>query len=172
MINPIRTYDYLCLARGRLLGWVRPLSAEQYAQAFPIGPGSLARTLTHIMICEWYYVRRIERLPVPPYDQWPIQDEHPPAFADLEARWTAQAATTREMIAATEDWGTTLEYPITEDDGRAVIVTASAGDIFTQLVLHEVHHRAQAMNMLRHLGIASQDLDFNTLMYNRSAATG
>jgi uncharacterized damage-inducible protein DinB len=53
-----------------------------------------------------------------------------------------------------------------------MIVTASAADQFTQLVLHEVHHRAQAMNMLCHLGVAvaTEDIDFNALMFARRAA--
>jgi uncharacterized damage-inducible protein DinB len=51
------------------------------------------------------------------------------------------------------------------------VTIAGAADIFTQLVLHEVHHRAQAMNMLRQLGIAAEDIDYNTLMYRRRAAS-
>jgi uncharacterized damage-inducible protein DinB len=31
--------------------------------------------------------------------------------------------------------------------------------------LHEVHHRAQALHMLRRLGIETGELDFNTLMF-------
>jgi len=34
-------------------------------------------------------------------------------------------------------------------------------------VLHEVHHRAQAINMLRHLGVTVGDVDFNDFMYQR-----
>jgi uncharacterized damage-inducible protein DinB len=52
-----------------------------------------------------------------------------------------------------------------------MIVTASPADQFTQLVLHEVHHRAQAVNILRHLGVESLgDLDFNALMFPRRDA--
>jgi uncharacterized damage-inducible protein DinB len=48
-----------------------------------------------------------------------------------------------------------------------VIVTASAADIFTQLALHEVHHRAQAMHILTRLGVGVGDIDYNLLMYQR-----
>ena len=58
-MEPLKIYDYLTLARQRIFDWTRPLSAEQYTQEFPIGLGSLARTLTHVMICEWAYVERI-----------------------------------------------------------------------------------------------------------------
>jgi uncharacterized damage-inducible protein DinB len=46
-----------------------------------------------------------------------------------------------------------------------MIVTTTRGDIVAQLVLNEVHHRAQAMSMLRQLGVAAEDLDYSVMMY-------
>ena len=46
-MEPLKTYDYLTRARQRVFEWVRPLGPEQYAREFPIGRGTLARTLTH-----------------------------------------------------------------------------------------------------------------------------
>lgn len=169
IVDPLRTYDYLTLARGRVFEKVRALDAEQYARQFPVGLGSLARTLTHIMICEWMYMQRIQELQVPPYERWPIQDEKPPAFTELEAAWTNVAAETRAALGRVRDWTSDLEYSHQRDDGTKIIITASRGDIFTQLVLHEVHHRAQAMNMLRQLGTPLEDVDYNALMYKRRA---
>jgi uncharacterized damage-inducible protein DinB len=166
-MDPLRTYEYLTLARRRVLDWARPLSPEQHAQQFPIGPGSILRTLTHMMISEWYYIERMEGRSVPPYDQWPVRDENPPPLAEIGALWAQQEARTRAAIAAVRDWAAPVEYRITDDDGRLVDIVASRADIVTQLVLHEVHHRAQVMNMLRHLGVAVDDIDFNTLMYRR-----
>lgn len=34
------------------------------------------------------------------------------------------------------------------------------GEAATQMLLHEVHHRAQAMAMLRQLGVEAQNLDY------------
>ncbi len=169
-MEPLKIYDYLTLARERVLERVRPLSAEQYAQEFPIGLQTLGRILTHIMISEWYYVQRIGGCDVPPDDQWPIQQENPPPFATLEATWIEQAGHTRAALSAVRDWSAELEYRVITDDDRPEIVTASAADIFTQLILHEVHHRAQVMNELRHLGVAIEDLDFNTLFKRRAAS--
>ena len=170
-MEPLKTYDYLTLTRQRVFEMVRPLSAEQHAREFPIGRDTIVRTLTHIMISEWYYVQRILGRDVPPDEQWPIQEESPPPFTALETAWIEQADHTRAALTAVRDWSVDLEYRVTEDDGRPVIVTASAADIFTQLVLHEVHHRAQAMNMLRHLDVTAEDLDFNTFMYVRREAS-
>ncbi len=169
-MEPLRIFDYLTLARQRVFEWVRPLSDEQYAREFPIGPGTLGRTLTHIMISEWYYEQRIRQRDVPPYEAWPIRSESPPPFAALEAAWRKQADDTRAALEAVRDWNAELEYRVTTDDGRRMIVTASAAGLFTQLILHEAHHRAQAMNVLRQLGIAVEDLDFTALMFERREA--
>ena len=170
IMEPLKIYDYLTVARERVLEGVRPLSAEQYARKFPIGHETLGRTLTHIMISEWYYVQRICERDVPPYQHWPIQQENPPPFAALQAKWIEQADHTRAALRAVRDWGADLEYQVTPDHGRPEIVTASAADLFSQLVMHEVHHRAQAMNILRHLGVTVADLDFNSFFKRREAS--
>ena len=170
MMQPLKIFDYLVLARQRVLEKVRGLSAEQYAQPTGIGHGSLDRTLTHILASEWYYVQRLLRRDVPPYEQWAIRWEEPPALADLEAAWAKQADETRAAIDSVRDWLEPIAYRVTTDDGRRVIVTASAFDIVTQLALHEVHHRAQVMNMLTRLGAGVGDIDYNLLMYQRREA--
>ena len=68
------------------------------------------------------------------------------------------------------DWDEPIVYRVTRDDGRRIIVTATAADIFTQLALHEVHHRAQVMNILTRLGVGVGDIDYNLLMYQRREA--
>ena len=168
-MEPIKIYEYLALARERVFGWVRPLSEEQYAQEFPIGLGSLSRILTHIMICEYAYALRIEGKEVPPYEQFPFQDETPPPFAALEAAWREQAGRTRAVLAAVGDWNVKREYRSSWGNPPPV-VTASLADLVTQLMLHEVHHRAQAMNILRQLGVKLEDIDYNALMVKRRPA--
>ncbi len=167
-MDPLRIYECLTIARSRVFEWIRPLSPQQYAREFPIGKGTLGRTLTHIMTSEWYYVQRMQGLHVPPDEQWPIQEDKPPPFLQLERAWIEQAKDTRAALGAARNWTAAIEYQVTNDEGRPTIVTASAGDIFAQLALHEVHHRAQALNMLRGLGVAAAgDIDFNALMYKR-----
>lgn len=165
-MNPATLYDYLCRARARVFGWVRPLSDQQYSRQFPIGPGSLAGTLTHTYISEWYYIRRLLALEVPPYADWPIRDENPPPFAELERAWAVQAKLTARVIASTTDWDGTVSYTVTDDDsGVLKRVTATKADIISQLVLHEIHHRAQAINILRQLGVKTEDIDYNLMTY-------
>ena len=168
-MDPVRTYDYLVRARARVLDWVRPLDADAWGREFPIGLGTLARTLTHTLSSEWYYMERMQEHPVPAYEQWPIRDEEPPPFAALEAAWEEQARRTRTALAGDRAWTTEIEYRVEPEDGP-VIVTTSPAEIFTQLAFHEVHHRAQALAILRQLGVAIEGLDFNTMTYRRRPA--
>lgn len=170
-MDPRKTYDYLTQARARVLGSVRPLSPEQYRRRFPFGLGTIASTLAHIMISEWYYVERLTGRTVPPYAQWPIKYEAPPDFAVVDATWSRQAAHVRAALAEERDWNRTVAYEsFPNSQGRRFTISATAGDFFMQLALHEVHHRAQIMAMLRQLGegvTPVEDVDYNDLMFTR-----
>jgi uncharacterized damage-inducible protein DinB len=174
-MNPVRIYDYLNIARGRVFDAVRPLTREDFLREFSLGLNSIAATLTHLMVSEWYYVERLEGRSVPPYQHWPIKYEQPPeVFDDLEHMWRVQADRIRASIAAERDWGrkiTWLGFPDDTRGNKRFHITCTAGDLLTQLVLHEVHHRAQVMVMLRKLGKPLEDLDFNALMFDRREAT-
>lgn len=168
-IDPMRVYGYLEKVRARVLHACRGLSDEQYTRSFAIGPGSLARTLTHVVISEWYYVERMQGHEVAPYAEWPVKDENPPSFAELERLWGEQAMLTRRAVETIRDWETALSYVVTNDEGQRIRVTASPADQFIQLFQHEVHHRAQVLNMLRQLGVPSLgDVDYNWEMFERS----
>lgn len=171
-MDPLRIYDYLTKARERVLDAVRPLTPQQYDHAFNFGLKTISSTLAHIMISEWYYIERLEGRRVPPYDQWPIKYESPPAFEIIENTWREQTKNIRASIAAERDWNRKVSFlSFPDEDGKRFQVTATAGDFFTQLALHEVHHRAQIMAMLREFGgsvAPLQDLDYNDLMYERS----
>ena len=166
-MDALRTYEYLELSRRRVLDAVRGLSEEQYRREFAIGLGSMARTLTHMLGAEWYYIQRMEGREVPPYETWAVRDEAPLGFDELEERWRRQGEETRGAFGRVRDWSAPIEYQVTDDEGREMIVTASAADLFTQLALHEVHHRAQVLNMLRQMGVVLGDIDFNAMMYPR-----
>ncbi|MDQ7859642.1 MAG: DinB family protein [Armatimonadota bacterium] len=168
-MDPVRLYAYLEKARDRLLDWIRPLDPAQYVREFPFGKRTLSATLAHIALSEWFYALRLTRKTPPPRSGWPLDEDRPPPFAELEAVWLAQARRTRAAIAGVEDWSRELEYTV-RWDGTPVVITVSPGDIFSQLLIHEAHHRAQAMAMLRQLGVAAEDLDYNVLMYRRRDA--
>lgn len=169
-MNPLLTYDYLLVTRHRVFDSVRPLADEQYRREFPFGLKTIATTITHIMLCEWLYIERIQGRTLPPYDQWPIQDETPPAFDVIESTWRAQEVRSRAAIATEQDWARTVRYVTFPDSkGQRFEITTTPGEIVTQLVLHEVHHRAQVMAMLRMTPGATpvEDVDFNDVVYKK-----
>jgi uncharacterized damage-inducible protein DinB len=175
-MDPLRIYDYLLMTRERIFDAVRPLPPEQYHRRFTIGLKSLSATLTHLMVSEWYYIERLEEKTVPPYEQWPVKYENPPErFEMIEQQWHAQGKRIRGVVAAERDWSRTITWLSFPDDTRGnkrFHITCTAGDLFTQLTLHEVHHRAQIMAMLRELGTAIvEDIDYNALMYDRREFT-
>lgn len=155
-------YDVLTQARQRLFGWVRPLSQEQYTKPFPFGLGTIRATLIEIARVELLYAMRLrgEPLPPPPLgDDFPISEKRQPAFADLEKVWTAQVPRTRAALANTTDWTTTVTRRFEQGD-KVVVTTVSKDEIGAQMLMHEVHHRAQVMAMLKQLGVEAQNLDY------------
>ena len=155
-----------------MLDRVRTLDESAYTRGFDIGPVSIAKVLTHLLISEWYYCQRIKGREVPPYAEWEVRDEQPLTLDEQLRRWDAQTERTREVLSAERDWDATIVYRVHDDDGRLIEVTTTADDIATQLILHEMHHRAQLLNMLRLLGVTFDDLDFNAVMYGRTKVEG
>ncbi len=165
-MNPVRAYDYLTQARARLFDWIRPLTQEQYTREFPFGLHTLQATMLEIAAGEWIYTRRLSRQPLPPEETRPFTKTRQPAFAGLEAAWADLAPQTRAILAEVRDWDEPVEYRVERPD-KIIVITATTGDIATQLCFHEIHHRAQAMAMLRQLGVPAQNLDYNAFMYGR-----
>lgn len=172
-MNPLKLYDYLIRSRERMFDAVRPLTPEQYSRDFDFALRTVGATITHMMISEWYYFERFRGRAVAPYSEWPIQYERPPAFGMIEQNWRAQQRDVRSEIDSERDWDRRIEYDSLADDaGRRWHIGATAEDVLTQLALHEVHHRAQLMVMLRQLAVKPlQDIDYNDMMYERREIT-
>lgn len=168
-MDPVKIYAYLMKTRERVLGAVRPMPREQYFRKFEFGLSTIASTLTHIMISEWYYVERFEGREVRPYAEWPIKYETPPEFAVIDRRWREQAEITRGAIERERDWQRVISYvSFPDEQGRRFNISATAGDMFTQLALHETHHRSQVMAMIRLMGLTPvEDVDYNAMMFER-----
>ncbi|MGH2375535.1 MAG: DinB family protein [bacterium] len=155
----VRVHDALTQARARLFDWIRPLSQEQYTQQFPFGMKTLRRTMVEIAVVEWLYTTRLRGETVPDQKQWPISEERQPTFRDLEAVWKEQTPKVQATLAGITDREKEIERRVT-DGGKTKVFIVTRGEAATQMVLHEVHHRAQAMAMLRQLGVEAQNLDY------------
>src|SRR5262245_6066737 len=118
-MDAVKVYDYLEKARQRVFDAVRPLPHEQYHRQFRIGLKTIASTLTHIMLSEWYYIERLEGRIVPPYEEWPLKYETPlDRFEMIEKMWREQAKKIRSAIAAERDWKRKVTWLSFPDDTR------------------------------------------------------
>jgi len=166
--TPAAVYEYLEKARATLLDWVRPLTLEQYTKEFPFGKKTIRDTLVEIPLAEWIYGRRLVGEPAPPREQQPFVKYYQTEFAPLEDAWRELADHTRGLLRAERDWARSVEYIIRPPNRPAVQIHATAGGLATQLICHEVHHRAQVMAMLRQFGISAENLDYSALMVQRT----
>jgi uncharacterized damage-inducible protein DinB len=165
-LNPVHLYGYLAKARERLFDWIRPLTLEQYTQEFPFGLKTLRDTLVEIPQAEWTYVQRLRgAADVPAWEERPFARFYKTDFGPLEAAIRAQVMETTATLREITDWARPVEYSFV-DEGERVHIRTTTGGIAAQLCFHEIHHRAQAMAMLRQLGVPAQDLDYSFLMYD------
>ncbi len=153
---------------------MRPLSLAQYTQEFPFAHRSIRATLVHMARAEYAYNRRLRGETIPPPAEQPFPRFAETEFAPFEAAWSAQGEETTGTLAGIADWSRPIEYVVTPLSGgtgpfqKPTRIRTTAGGFATQLVVHEVHHRAQVMAMLRHLGIAAEVLDYSALMFERT----
>ena len=163
-------FDYLVLARGQLLEWVRRAPPSAYTQPFPIGRGSIRATLLHVAGAEWGYAEVLERGEVSGEEisqNNPFTVERLPELEPFVAAWDRQRPVTRQALGGLGD------------PARPTVMVArrmtppmrfqlTAGGIAGQVLFHEIHHRAQVMAMLRQIGIAAENLDYSVLMVQRT----
>ena len=166
--SPAEIYEYLFTARQKLLEWVRPLSLEQYTKEFSFGRKTVRDTLVEIPLAEWNYGSRLIGESIPPREQHPIVKYYQTEFAPLEGAWRELADRTRGILREERNWARAVEYITRPANQPAIRNRTTAGGVATQMIVHEVHHRAQVMAMLRQLGIPAQNLDYSILMVDRT----
>ncbi len=162
-IHPAEQYAYLVDARERVFDRVRVLRQAQYAQKFPFGHGSIRATLVHIADTEWWYTSILRGVPAPPEGS-PFTPYSRTRLGGLEAAWRDLAGRTLQTLRKETDWGRPVDDRWTTKRWKRGIKT-TAGGVATQLLFHEVHHRAQVMVMLRRLGAPLQGLDYSLLKW-------
>jgi uncharacterized damage-inducible protein DinB len=130
------------------------LTDEQLDRSFEIGWGSLRDTLRHL-----YGAERIW------FERW--QGREQPQFprartiVTLSDLWQAF----RDLAAAREAYlealgGGDLQRPVTYASPEGETHTFPLGDLMLHVCNHGFHHRAQALNMLRHNGVQVPGLGY------------
>jgi len=162
-IHPAEQYAYLAEARDRVFDYVRRLSRAGYTRKFPFGHGTIRATLVHVADTEWWYTSILEGV-VAPEQRSPFRPLSRTGVGPLEAEWRRLAERTARALRREADWDRPVEDWWTTKNWKRGIKT-TAGGAATQLLFHEVHHRAQVMAMLRHVGTPLQGLDYSLLKW-------
>ena len=125
----------------------KALTQEQLNKPFDMGTGSIHNNLVHNLSAMQAWTDVLNELPRRPdiednaYTIDQIIELHAPTTADFE-----QAAISKpfDTVISRERGGQTYTF--------------TAGGILTHVMTHSMHHRAQCLNMLRHLGVQSQPM--------------
>lgn len=131
-------------ATGQIIAACEGLSSEQFHRRFEMGPGSLHDTLVHTLgaMRAWTDVL-LQREMRPRPEQGAKQTP-----AELRAMLEESAA---ELSAVVR--GKPVDQTVTRERGGTTH-TFTRGAIATHVATHGMHHRAQCLNMLRHLGVS------------------
>lgn len=156
--------NYDAWATRLLLEASRPLSRDQFHRRFEIGLGSLHDTFTHIIGAQRRWTDRIaartirpalaaipERPDIPHEGRERTPDEllalHNESTADLAA-----VARSLQSKPGGLESPLALDWPRAPHEGPGMKrYTFSRGCCITHVLNHGTHHRAQIINMMRHL---------------------
>ena len=141
-------------ANDALLDAAHGLDDTRLDQPFEIGMGSLRRTLIHIWAGEHVWLQRWQRRAETP---WPDELE-PMPISQLKERFALHRAA-RTAFVGTLDAASSAEEIIYRDS-KGGLFQASLSDMLMQGVIHSIHHRAQAANLVRRAGGGVVDLDY------------
>ncbi|MFM9957324.1 MAG: DinB family protein [Phycisphaerales bacterium] len=143
-----------------LLEQSRPLTREQFHRRFEMGLGSIHDTFTHIISVTRRWTDRLADRPTRP--MLLALAEHPHIPGESRER------TIDELLELTNDAERDLYAVVREDpawlastvttewpgeDGTVKCYTFSRAAVIVHLTTHGYHHRAQILNMLRHLNV-------------------
>jgi uncharacterized damage-inducible protein DinB len=134
------------------------LSNDQLDRLFDMGVGSLRKTLIHIVDGESVWLQRCQGNPEA---KWPPQDE--PRNVSAITEGLQKTYRERDAFLATvreDDMARAMVYR----DSRGGLFETTLGDMLLQLCIHSMHHRAQAVNMLRRVEGSPPEVDYMVWM--------
>ena len=149
-------------ASARMHAIAATLSDEQLDRPFEMGPGSLRKTLLHILDAERWWLEGWTGPPPASFEELPETT----SIVELRELWTGTAQRRNDFLStqSSEDLQRTVTAQFRPDRQFSFTI----GDSMLQLGGHGTHHRAQVLNMLRHLGAEPPALDY--VVWLREAA--
>jgi uncharacterized damage-inducible protein DinB len=139
-------FEHDAWATRQIIEAATALTAEEWRQPFPVGPGSLERTLAHLVEAVDFFTDILARRAYAPRAEFRDGPIAPDALHRQHARASAALAATVEATLSEGDLEQTVEFPV--GSGRDVPLFVA----LTQMADHGSHHRAQCLWMLRSLG--------------------
>lgn len=135
--------DYHAWAMGRLLRLCNGLTDQQLDAPREIGMGSLRATLFHILAAEQFWMKRWKGQPT---GAFPL-DPAGMSLSALESGFAASAEDRRRFmeLEAKTDYARKVRYT----HANGVTYEQKIGDLLLHVCNHAVHHRAQALNILK-----------------------
>lgn len=147
-------------AIGRVLDMSRPLAGDQFHQRFPIGLGNLHDTCTHMIGAMLRWSDRIAGRELRPS----IETSPPPTTDNAMTRRTIDELLTLRDRARDDFAAMVADIRARNRLGELMDSTFPVGGTLTTIRFtraaailhvtnHGMHHRAQCLNMFRHLGM-------------------
>jgi len=146
------------------MGLTAELDDEGLDRAFEMGFGSLRGTLHHLWAAERVWLDRWAGKAEPVYPDM----EAGLAMADLRGRWVRTAGERDALLDQAGPDGYARPVRFTDKQGRECAF--ALGDLIIHVCNHAMHHRAQALNMLRHVGVKPPGLDYLFMRVDESFA--
>jgi uncharacterized damage-inducible protein DinB len=130
-------------ATNQILNACKPLAPEQFHRKFEMGQGSLHNTLLHMISAQRGWTDALSGR-----EFRPLMDPVPPRPVDKLLKMHDEIA---DEFAATA-----RKYSVDDLIKRVrggKTYTFTRGAVITHVTTHGMHHRAQCLNMLRHVGV-------------------
>lgn len=150
-VQALFAYGYW--ANAELLRVVEALPADDYRRNVAGSYGSVRNTLVHMLSAEWGWLERCGGWARGPA----LRAEDYPEFAQLAGRWRDVEAQMRAFLAGLTDADLERMVEFAFPGGPAH--TLPVGDLLRHAAIHGIHHRGQAVLLLRELGKTPGNLD-------------
>ncbi len=149
--------DYSDWADGRVRDVAAALPEEQLDRRFDIGQGTIRGTLGHLLVAQEWWVANwtsAARVAFPPTERL--------AIAELDARWARVRAARSAFLDGLRDADLLGHVSVR---GRSGDREFPLGVTLLQIGQHGTYHRAQLLNMFRHVGAAVPGLDVLIMLH-------
>jgi len=147
-------FTYNDWARDQLMPLLAPLDAGRLDREFDIGLGSLRRTMGHLYGAEWIWLARWK-------GRSPAKQEIPSDSQEMGDLWQSWRETADERDLFLDSLSDAdLERNVTYTNLKGIEWTFKLGHMLLHVCNHGTHHRAQALNMLRRVGVPPPEMDF------------